>query len=169
MAVIIGSVRVTGFIAPSDSTDTYATHDEIYGRGGFRTVVDIAARNAITTDRRRIGMLVRVLDDGFGAMKFYTLIGGIADINWVEESFTGGGSTFRGHAVPVEAPNGFLATFTLPSSEKFQAGSLQVFLNGIKYIPANVAENLPGRTTFTISGDPPPETGSDLSISYVLG
>ena len=57
---IPGSVPVGGYIAPFNASDTYATQDEIYNRGGWRTVATIAARNAITADRRREGMLVRV-------------------------------------------------------------------------------------------------------------
>ena len=93
MAVIPGSVRVGGFIAPSDSTDTYATQSEEWGRGGWRTVADITARNAITADRRKIGMLVRVLDAGSGSEKFYTLVGGITDDKWTEQNFGGGSGT----------------------------------------------------------------------------
>lgn len=62
MAYIPGSVRVGGFIAPSDSADTYATQDAIYGRDGMRSVADIAARNLITADRRRTGMIVYCQD-----------------------------------------------------------------------------------------------------------
>jgi hypothetical protein len=79
MTAIPGSVRFTGFVAPSDSTDTYAVHDEVYGRGGFRTVADNTARDAITTDRRKLGMLVRVLDDGLGNERFYTLRANLTD------------------------------------------------------------------------------------------
>jgi len=105
MAPIPGSVRVTGFIAPSDSTDTYATQDEFYDRGGWRTVADITARNAITADRRKDGMIVRVRDAGGGIEKFYTLTGGLADINWVEQVFSGGGGavTFNEPAADVTA------------------------------------------------------------------
>lgn len=78
MALIPGSVRVAGFMAPSDSTDTYAVTDETYNRGGYRSVVDVAARNAITADRRKEGMLVRVLSTG----EVYVLVGGILDSNW---------------------------------------------------------------------------------------
>jgi hypothetical protein len=94
MAPIPGSVRVTGFIAPSDSADLYATQDEFWNRGGWRTVADITARNAITADRRKDGMLVRVRDAGGGIEKFYTLTGGLADINWVEQVFSGGGTPY---------------------------------------------------------------------------
>ena len=85
-----GSVTVTGYIAPSDENDTYASHSEEWGRGGWRTVADITARNAITSDRRKIGMLVRVLDARAGSEKFYTLAAGIDNANWVEQNFGGG-------------------------------------------------------------------------------
>ncbi len=90
MAPIPGSVRVTGFIAPTDSTDTYATQDDTYNRGGYRAVANAAARLAITMDRRKEGMLVKQLDTG----AFWTLSGGIADINWVLQTL-GGPATIR--------------------------------------------------------------------------
>lgn len=91
MAPIPGSVRVTGFIAPTDSTDIYATQDDAYNRGGYRPVADAAARLAITMDRRKEGMLVKQLDTG----AFWTLSGGIADINWLLQTFGGGGAVAR--------------------------------------------------------------------------
>ena len=90
MAVIPGSVRFTGFIAPSDDTDTYATQDETYNRGGYRTVADITARDNITTDRRLEGMLVFVLSE----QKYYTLSGGITNSHWVEAEIGGGSGSF---------------------------------------------------------------------------
>lgn len=89
MAAIPGSVRFTGFIAPSDSEDTYAVHDEIYGRGGWRTVANLTERDAITADRRRVGMPVRVLDRGDGTRAFYTLIAGITNSHWVLDELGG--------------------------------------------------------------------------------
>lgn len=64
MASIPGSVTVTGFIAPTDSLDSYPTHHEVYGKGGFRAVADLTERNAIPSDRRKEGMLVHVLSNG---------------------------------------------------------------------------------------------------------
>jgi hypothetical protein len=64
MAAIPGSVAVTGFIAPTDSNDTYASHSEVYGRGGFRSVANTTERDAITVDRRLSGMLVFCVADG---------------------------------------------------------------------------------------------------------
>lgn len=80
MGAIPGSVRVTGFIAPSDSTDTYGTHNEIYGIGGYRSVATISARDSIPASRRLEGMLVKTLSDG----RIYTLTGGINNSNWAE-------------------------------------------------------------------------------------
>ena len=60
MAIITGSVRVGGFIAPTDSTDVYATHNSLYGKGGFKEVSESTDRDEITDDRRVIGMHVYV-------------------------------------------------------------------------------------------------------------
>ena len=75
MAPIPGSVRFTGFIAPTDSTDVYAVSTEEYNRGSFRAVANAAGRLAITADRRKEGMLVYQLDTA----EYWTLIGGITD------------------------------------------------------------------------------------------
>lgn len=74
MAPIPGSVRFTGFVAPTDSTDTYAVTDETYNRGGYRTVADAAALAALALlpDRLLPGMLVKQYDTGV----FYTWNGG---------------------------------------------------------------------------------------------
>lgn len=87
MAQIPGSVRVGGFVAPTDSTDTFAVTDEFYNRGGYRSVADLAARDAITPDRRKVGMLVRVTTDG----KIYYLNGGLTNADWVELQMGAGG------------------------------------------------------------------------------
>jgi len=87
MAAIPGSVRVGGFIAPTDSSDTYASQSELYHHGGYRTVATIAERNAIPAPRRKEGMLVKVLDAGGGIEKLYALTGGILDGNWGEAEF----------------------------------------------------------------------------------
>lgn len=74
MPQIPDSVRVTGLLAPSDDTDTYPSHDSKWGRGGYREVADIAERDAIPSDRQRVGMLVYVADsDGLGNPETYIL------------------------------------------------------------------------------------------------
>lgn len=80
MTAIPGGIRVTGFIAPSDSTDTYATHEDFYGKGGFQPVADTTARDLISAERRKLGMWVySIADDAV-----YTLSGGLTNGDWVE-------------------------------------------------------------------------------------
>ena len=71
-------------IVPTDSQDTFPTHDEEYGFGGFRTVLNIPQRDLISMDRRKEGMLVFCLSD----RSLYQLIGGIQNTNWIK--FNGG-------------------------------------------------------------------------------
>lgn len=80
MADIPGSVTLTGFIAPTDTEDTYATHTDEYGRGGYRTVADVTARNAIPSLRRKEGMSVFVISEGIA----YRLLGGTSNSDWFE-------------------------------------------------------------------------------------
>lgn len=78
MANIPGSVPVTGFIAPANITDTYASHSEEFGLGGYRSVADLTALDAITTERRKEGMKVFVLSENIE----YQLLGGITNTDW---------------------------------------------------------------------------------------
>jgi hypothetical protein len=55
--------RVTGAIIPTSSSDTYATHHDIYGVGGHRTVADTTERDAISVARRKAGMTVYVVSN----------------------------------------------------------------------------------------------------------
>ena len=70
MAAIPGSVPLTGKVAPTDTTDTFATHMDIYGEGGYMAVADTSTRNLITEDRRKLGMAVCTTADN----KIYTLM-----------------------------------------------------------------------------------------------
>jgi hypothetical protein len=61
----MSSIRGTNVLAPVvpfDTTDAHASHEARYGRGGYRSVADIAERDAIPTLRREAGMLVWVVD-----------------------------------------------------------------------------------------------------------
>lgn len=61
---IPGTVPLTAQIAPTDPADVFPSHDDLFGKGGYRSVANAAARDAIPAERRREGMLVRTLDDG---------------------------------------------------------------------------------------------------------
>lgn len=59
MAELQGTIVVAG-IVPSSTEDNYATHDAIYGKGGWREVATIDERNNISHERLREGMVVYV-------------------------------------------------------------------------------------------------------------
>ena len=57
----MSSIRGTNVLAPVvpfDTTDTHASHEARYGKGGYRSVADTAERDAIPALRREAGMLV---------------------------------------------------------------------------------------------------------------
>jgi len=95
MAAIPGSIPLTGFIAPTDSLDTFSTHDSDYGRGD-KHVSNISTRDLITEDRRKWGMLCHVYDDGASSGTYQLTFGSVdTDItnnaNWQE--FSGSNDT----------------------------------------------------------------------------
>ena len=63
MATIQGT-NVAAPIVPGSTLDVFPTHDAQYGRGGFRAVVDVAARDAIPSERKSAGMVVRTISTG---------------------------------------------------------------------------------------------------------
>ena len=70
---LLGGVQITGFLSPTASGDTYATHDALYGRDGLRNVDLLSDLDNIPADRRRAGMIVGV--GGFsGFASHYTLL-----------------------------------------------------------------------------------------------
>jgi len=62
MSAVKGT-NVAAPVVPFDTDDIYPTHDEQYGKGGFRAVADTTARDAIPDERRTEGMLVYVVAD----------------------------------------------------------------------------------------------------------
>ena len=60
----IKGTNVLAPVVPFDTTDSHASHEARYGKGGYRSVADIAERDAIPALRREAGMLVCVLTDG---------------------------------------------------------------------------------------------------------
>ena len=58
----IKGTNVLAPVVPFDTTDSHASHEARYGRGGYRSVADIAERDAIPQLRREAGMLVWVID-----------------------------------------------------------------------------------------------------------
>ena len=115
MSDLKGTV-VTSKIVPGSSSDTYATHDEQYGAGGYRTVASTTERNNIPSDRRVKGMLVNVEADG----KIYKLKNNPStattqNSDWEELQTCGGEKGPQGPAGP-QGPTG-------PQGAKGDAGS----------------------------------------------
>jgi hypothetical protein len=80
MSKIPGSLPITGFIGTTFATDTYPTHIDELGKGGYRSVANIQARDAISAERRSIGMMCYVVSE----TKAYQLIGGLGNEFWKE-------------------------------------------------------------------------------------
>ncbi|MFC0407903.1 hypothetical protein [Roseomonas elaeocarpi] len=56
----LSGTNVAAPLSPFDSADTFPTHDEQYGKGGYRAVAAVADRDAIPSARRSDGMQVFV-------------------------------------------------------------------------------------------------------------
>jgi hypothetical protein len=80
MSKIPGSLPITGFIGTTFAADTYPTHIDELGKGGYRSVSNIDARNSISAERRSIGMMCYVLSES----KAYQLVGGLGNEFWKE-------------------------------------------------------------------------------------
>lgn len=64
MAELVG-IGISGMITPGGNDEnTYATHSDLFGKGGYRAVQTIEERDAISYERRALGMEVRVLETG---------------------------------------------------------------------------------------------------------
>ena len=81
MAKLQGTILASK-IVPTDSLDTYATHDDTYGRGGHRSVDTIVERDEISPERRKEGMTVYVKEN----KTKYILEGGTENVNWKIDS-----------------------------------------------------------------------------------
>jgi hypothetical protein len=56
----IKGTNVLAPVVPFDTTDSHASHEAKYGKGGYRSVTDTTERNAIPALRREAGMAVWV-------------------------------------------------------------------------------------------------------------
>lgn len=59
MANIPGTI-LAAMISPGDTTATFATHEDIYGKGGLMTFSYLSSLSSIPLDRQKVGMLVYI-------------------------------------------------------------------------------------------------------------
>lgn len=89
MGTISGGINLGAPILPATTEDIFPTHDANYGKGGYRAVANISARNAIPYARREVGMIVRTTDTNIN----WILKSNTEDITqavWIEETLDGG-------------------------------------------------------------------------------
>lgn len=124
MAELKGT-NVPAEIVPYTNEDNYATHDEMFGRGGYRSVNSIAEMNSIPTDRRKEGMLVNVIGD-----KIYKLTNG-SFVDAGLEGGSGGGSEIEIIELPQEVSD------NIPYDDNYYEGNDLVMSMAIKNIASN--------------------------------
>lgn len=78
MAKRIGVTGISAMVDTIDDQDVFPTSEPKRQLGGWAEVADITERNAITTNRRRIGMKRYVISEGIT----YKLEGGITNSDW---------------------------------------------------------------------------------------
>ncbi len=71
-------ISITNKIVPTDSADVFPTHNDLWGQGGFREVLNTTVRDAIPSARRTTGMLVYCTADS----TTYQLRGDTTNASW---------------------------------------------------------------------------------------
>lgn len=64
MGTISGGINLGAPILPATEEDIFPTHDAQYGKGGYRAVLNVAARDAIPVERLAVGSIVKTMDTG---------------------------------------------------------------------------------------------------------
>lgn len=109
---VSAQIPLAGYITTMGASDTYATHIDSLGTGGYMTTYNITTRNAIPSARRKAGMMVRYSS----ADSTFVLSGGITNTHWVQFS-SGSGSSLRYQIdMTNDAENGWTIPFTLSSN-----------------------------------------------------
>lgn len=166
MAKIKGT-NVAAPVVPFDTADTYPTHDEKYGKGGWRSVVNATARDAIPPTLRTAGMVVYVQDDEVA----YQLTSDLT--SWNPFTTGGGGGRYDiGVFCSGKADDGqvililpIVTSFTFPANlvdSKFKLG-----VNGTATTTFTLKKNSSniGTVAFATSGTPTVAFSSDITFN----
>jgi hypothetical protein len=90
----LGGVKITGFISPTDTNDTYAVIDPLYGIDGLRNITGgTAGLDLIPNLRRRAGMIVGV-NDGAAYYQLNSAPWSGTFSDWTLLNLSGGTDTF---------------------------------------------------------------------------
>lgn len=135
--------NVAAPILPYTDADDYATHDALYGKGGFRSVATLAARDAIPAKRRVSGMRVRVTADGTPANNVDWELG--ADLTTWTDVGSANKTNIQANtdAIALRELLANKATdLTSPNNVKFP--TTQAVVNAIAAAVANLINSAPG-------------------------
>jgi hypothetical protein len=143
----MSGVGVSGLIANLPSTITpYPTQDPALELGGYRSVANATARDAIPANFRSLGMEVTLQSTG----ATYTLFGGLTNANWklVDAPFVG---TFCVDPTFTGPQLGSTSNPFTTIAAAFAAAVAASITHGIVYLApgANCVENV----TFPLTGD----------------
>jgi len=73
---------------------------------------------------------------------------------------------FKFNQTPVETPNGVITVFTLPNSDTYVSGLIEVYLDGLQQIKTtDYSETTSSTITMVIA----PATGEVLKFNYIKG
>lgn len=137
-------------LAPNDSGDTYPTHDDQYGLGGYRSVATTVARDAIPAERRRAGMAVMVTEDDI----IYILADNLT--SWT--AYGGGGAS---KSQTEEMMAGYIGT---PSAKDYKI-VVKATHGGTITETTTISESGTGTVTFKINTTPLGGTANSVSSS----
>jgi len=73
---------------------------------------------------------------------------------------------FRYNQAPDETPNGVITVFTIPNSEEYVSGMLEVFLDGIQQVKDTDWEETTS-STYTFINSKVPATGEKVRNNYI--
>jgi len=116
-------IPLAGYIKPLGGSDAYPTHIDSLQKGGYRIAKDTVERNIITSMRRKVGMMVYVIDID----SMYILKGGIANSNWTTYTSSSSTVTAVGNATSAATKNTIVLR---DGNSDFAAGTITAALNG---------------------------------------
>jgi len=70
---IPGTIQITGTLSPTSTGDTYAILEDVYMKGGLRTLSGISNMYLIPEDRRKLGMIVGIMSGTTSGCTFWIL------------------------------------------------------------------------------------------------